>query len=28
MLVPISLILGIGIGFFGSFITVRRNLNI
>ena len=28
MLVPISLILGVGIGFFGSFITVRRNLNI
>ena len=28
MLVPISLILGVGIGFFGSFITVRRNINI
>ena len=28
MLVPISLILGVGIGFFGSFITARRNLNI
>lgn len=27
-LIPISLLVGVGIGFFGSFITVRRNLNI
>jgi len=28
ILVPISLLVGVGIGFFGSFITVRRNLNV
>ena len=28
VLVPISLLVGVGIGFLGSFITVRRNLNV
>lgn len=28
VLVPVSLLVGVGIGFLGSFITVRRNLNI
>ncbi len=28
VLVPVSLAIGVGIGFLGSFITVRRNLNI
>ena len=28
ILVPISLFLGVGIGFLGSYITVRRNLNV
>ncbi|MCH5268970.1 MAG: FtsX-like permease family protein [Lachnospiraceae bacterium] len=28
ILVPVSLMVGVGIGFLGSFITVRRNLNI
>lgn len=28
VLVPVSLLIGVGIGFFGSFITVRRNLNV
>lgn len=28
VLVPVSLLVGVGIGFLGSFITVRRNLNV
>lgn len=28
VLIPVSLLVGVGIGFLGSFITVRRNLNI
>lgn len=28
MLLPVSLLLGLGIGLFGSFLTVRRNMNI
>lgn len=28
ILIPVSLLVGVGIGFLGSFITVRRNLNI
>ncbi|MBO5487865.1 MAG: permease-like cell division protein FtsX [Eubacterium sp.] len=28
ILVPVSLLLGVGIGFLGSYITVRRNLNV
>jgi cell division transport system permease protein len=28
VLIPVSLLLGVGIGLVGSFITVRRNLNI
>jgi cell division transport system permease protein len=28
LLVPVSLLIGVGIGLLGSFITVRRNLNV
>ena len=28
VLVPVSLLIGVGIGLLGSFLTVRRNLNI
>lgn len=28
VLIPVALLLGVGIGFFGSYVTVRRNLNI